>query len=92
MQHIFVRVTVLKEKPLKEAVLHLESTELRRAGHLWDISSKGVVLSRRNDVEISRANSLHAVAYTASIIKDLICIWKVAKFTYLISDFKNIKI
>ena len=61
MQHIFVRVTVLKEKLSKEALLHLESTELRRAGHLSDISSKGVVLSERNDVEMSRANSLHAL-------------------------------
>ena len=44
---------------------------LPTARHRCDISSKDAVLPRRNDAEIGPANSLHASAHTASIMKDL---------------------
>ena len=47
-------------------------TVLPTARHRCDISSKGAVLPGRNDAEMGPANSLHALAYSASTMKDLI--------------------
>ena len=48
------------------------NTELPTARHRCNIASKEAVLPERSDAEMDLANSLHASAYRASIIKDLI--------------------
>ena len=51
------------------------SVLLPMARHHSDISLKGVVLLRRNDVELGPANSLHALIYCSKYNEkfDLIC-------------------
>ena len=64
-QHLLEKIFTLKKKRFWQAV------RIATARHRCNISSKGVVLPRRNDVEMGPANSLHLSAYTASIMKDL---------------------